>query len=63
MAGLINSVPSTSAFKYYVGDLKDVTLKREMGKLADKLKKYRINRGGRGHRVSRKRNIQPKRTK
>ncbi len=39
MAGLINSVPSTSAFKYYVGDLKDVTLKREMGKLADKLKK------------------------
>lgn len=38
MAGLINSVPSTTAFKYYVSDLKDVTLKREVNSLADKLK-------------------------
>ena len=38
MAKLVDGVPTTTAFKYYVKQLKDATLKREMGKLADKLK-------------------------
>jgi replicative DNA helicase len=43
MAKLITTVPSTAAFEYYVENLKDATLKREMATLADKLRNTELS--------------------